>query len=202
MADQPINPGAVDWSGENPGMYLKLDESGPFTCLVSFFRVVYSPHGGGHGVVILMDPQGRDPSAINAFYSDNRAMAEYLKADFVSQFAAFKGNPLLPDLPIRDATSFAHAGDARSSWTETIRGPGIDITLTWSELGTPFLVDFRPEHSATGRHYMASLFIPGQRAEVLINGVRGVGKPIPRDIYGTKSTTAFLAFSETWVRSA
>jgi hypothetical protein len=199
MADQPINPGAVDWSGENPGMYLKLDESGPFTCLVSFFRVVYSPHGGGHGVVILMDPQGRDPSAINAFYTDNRALAEYLKSDFVAQFAAFKGNPLLPNLPIRDATSFTHAGDARSSWTETIHGPGIDMALTWSELGKPFLVDYKPEHSATGKHYMASLFIPGRRAEVIVNGIRGVGKPIPRDMHGAKSTTAFLAFSETWV---
>ena len=200
MADQPINPGVVDWSGENPGMYLKLDESGPFTCLVSFFRVVYSPHGGGHGVVILMDPQGRDPNAINAFYTDNRALAEYLKSDFVSQFGAFKGNPLLPNLPIREATSFTHTGDGRRSWTETIRGPGIDIALTWNELGTPFLVDYKPEHSATGKHYMASLFIPGQQAEVIVNGVRGVGKPIPRDMFGAKSTTAFLAFSETWVR--
>jgi hypothetical protein len=51
-----------------------------------------------------------------------------------------------------------------------------------------------------GKHYMASLFIPGQRAEVIVNSVRGVGKPIPRDMHGVKSTTAFLAFSETWVR--
>jgi hypothetical protein len=200
MADQPINPGVVDWSGENPGMYLKLDESGPFTCLVSFFRVVYSPHGGGHGVVVLMDPQERNPNAINAFYTDNRALGEYLKADFLAHFAAFKDNPLLPNLPIREATSFTHAGDARSSWTETIRGSGIEISLTWSELSQPFLVNYRPEHSATGKHYMTSLFIPGQRAEVIVNGARGVGKPISRDMYGTKSTTAFLAFSETWVR--
>jgi hypothetical protein len=201
MADQPINPGVVDWSGENPGMYLKLDEAGPFTCLVSFFRVVYSPHGGGHGVVVLMDPQGRDPmiTAMNAFYTDNRALAEYLKTDFLAHFGAFKDNPLLPGLPIREATSFGHTGDARSSWTETIRGPNLDIALTWSELGKPFLVDYKPEHSATGKHYMASLFIPGQRAEVIVNGVRGVGKPVPRDMFGTASTTAFLAFSETWV---
>jgi hypothetical protein len=118
----------------------------------------------------------------------------------VAQFAAFKGNPLLANLPIREATSFTHSGDARSSWTETIRGSGIDLSLTWSELGKPFLVDYKPEQSATGKHYMASLFVPGQRAEVLVNGVRGVGKPMPRDMYGAKSTTAFLAFSETWVK--
>lgn len=201
MAHQPINPGTVDWSGENPGMYLKQEESGPFTCLVSFFRVMYSPHGGGHAVVVLMDPQGRDPSAINAIYTDNRPLALYLKDHFLVHFGAFKGNPLLPDLPMREAASFSHTGDARASWTETIRGPGIDISLTWGELTAPFLVDYSPEHSATGQHYMASLFIPGQRADVVVNGVRGVGKPIPRDMQGRKSTTAFLAFSETWVHS-
>jgi hypothetical protein len=147
-----------------------------------------------------MDPQGRDPGATNALYTDNRALAEYLKNEFVAQFAAFKGSPLLPTLPIREATSFMHSGDSRSAWTETIRGPGIDMALTWSELGEPFLVDYKPEHSATGKHYMASLFIPGRRAEVMVNGVRGIGKPMPRDMYGTRSTTAFLAFSETWVR--
>ena len=103
----------------------------------------------------------------------------------MAQFAALRATRCSPILPIRDATSFTHAGDARSSWTETIHGPGIDMALTWSELGKPFLVDYKPEHSATGKHYMASLFIPGQRAEV-VNGIRGVGKPIPRDMYGTE----------------
>lgn len=200
MAHQPINPGVVDWSGENPGMYLKLEESGPFTCLVSFFRVVYSPQGGGHAVVVLLDPQGRDRNAINAMYTDNRGLAQYLKDNFLAHFGAFKGNPLLPDLPIREASSFTHSGDARSAWTETIRGPEIEIILTWSELGSPFLVDYSPEHSATGKHYMTSLFIPGQRADVRVNTVQGVGKPTPRDMQGRQSTTAFLAFSETWAR--
>ena len=144
MLDQPITPGVVDWSGENPGMYLKLEESGPFTCLVSFFRVVYSPHGGGHGVVLLMDPQGRDANAINAFYTDNRALADYLKNEFVAQFAAFKDNPLLDNLPIREANSFTHAGDARSSWTETIRGRCAPIKPVASSSENAFHIPIRP----------------------------------------------------------
>ncbi len=39
---------------------------------------------------------------------------------------------------------------------------------------------------------------PGMYLDV--NGAHEVGKPMPRDMYGTKSTTAFLASSETWVR--
>lgn len=43
----PAYPGTVDWSGENPGMYLKETQDGPFVTLLSFFRVVVSPHGRG-----------------------------------------------------------------------------------------------------------------------------------------------------------
>src|SRR5947209_2949995 len=43
------HPGTMDWSGENPGMYLKENADGPFSTLVSFFCVVASPHGRGHG---------------------------------------------------------------------------------------------------------------------------------------------------------
>ena len=59
----PINPGKVDWSGENPGMYLKKTADGPFVTLISFFRVVVSPKGRGHAAFILQDPygEGKDP---------------------------------------------------------------------------------------------------------------------------------------------
>ena len=43
----PVNPGQVEWSGDNPGIYLKRIADGPFTALALFFRVVLSPHGRG-----------------------------------------------------------------------------------------------------------------------------------------------------------
>src|SRR3712207_8862934 len=35
---------------------LKEDPNGPFTTLASFFRVVLSPHGRGHALVLLQSP--------------------------------------------------------------------------------------------------------------------------------------------------
>lgn len=61
----PINPGKVEWSGENPGIYLKESADGPFVSLVSFFRVICSPHGRGHAAFsswILME-RGRAPGS-------------------------------------------------------------------------------------------------------------------------------------------
>lgn len=55
MSRTPINPHAIDWSGENPAITLKSSPDGETTCLVSFFRVVVSPHGPGHAVFVLTD---------------------------------------------------------------------------------------------------------------------------------------------------
>ena len=42
-------PGTVEWSGENPGIYLKSDPKwAVHSTMASFFRVVLSPHGRGH----------------------------------------------------------------------------------------------------------------------------------------------------------
>jgi len=56
MVDAIRFPGTVEWSGENPGIYLKANPNGPFTTLASFFRVVLSPHGRGHALVLVSPP--------------------------------------------------------------------------------------------------------------------------------------------------
>jgi hypothetical protein len=63
MADPILFPGTVEWSGENPGISLKETPDGPFVALASFFRVVLSPHGRGHALMLLQAPQDADPPA-------------------------------------------------------------------------------------------------------------------------------------------
>ena len=132
--------------------------------------------------------------------TDNEALARYLIDEFVVNFGAYRGNPLVPKLPLIRADRWWHEGDHRGGWTERIVGDGTDVTLRWTDLQTPFFVEYDTAHSATGRHEMFSLFVPGRSAEVVVNGQRPNGKPIPRDVAGRVSSTAFLAFSETWIR--
>ena len=76
----------------------------------------------------------------------------------------------------------------------------MDVTLTWADFGEPFMVEYLKEQSATGRHEMFSLFVPAGRVEVVANGVRGRGVLGTRDMHGKRIPTAFLAFSETWIK--
>jgi hypothetical protein len=200
MARPPVNPNKIDWSGENPGITLKASPEGETTCLVSFFRVVVSPHGPGHAAFVLTDPQLKGGTeAVNACFTDNEPLARYLQSDFLSNFRTWQGIPAIDGITYTPATSFTHSGDQSTDWVETITGPGVDVRLAWKSLGTPFFVEYLKDQSATGKHEMFSLFVPASDAEVVANGVKGTGVVGPRDVFGTTSSMAFLAFSETWL---
>lgn len=203
MAEPILFPGTVEWSGENPGISLKEDPNGPFTTLASFFRVVLSPHGRGHALVLLRSPQEANPpeERSNLCLHDNEALARWLVSDFVSNFGAFRGLPGLSNLAYRRLDSVAASGDPGSRYSETVRAGDLTVELTWSGLGKPFCFALPPDKSATGRHYMPSLFIGCENATVTVNGRTLPGRPVPREIAGQRITTAMLAFSETWIRA-
>jgi hypothetical protein len=202
MADPIVFAGNVEWSGENPGISLKNQPDGPFVTLASFFRVVLSPHGRGHALVLLQSPQDAHPPAerANVCLTDNEPLARYLVDGFIANFGAWKGAPGLAGLAYRALDSVEAGGDPATSYRETVKAGDLTVRLTWSGLGKPFCFALPPDKSATGRHHMPSLFVGCEDATVTVNGRVLPGKPVPREIAGHSITTAMLAFSETWIR--
>jgi hypothetical protein len=196
------HPGVVDWSGENPGMYLKEKADGPFVTLVSFFRVVASHHGRGHALVLLEAPllDRSLPEALNVCVTDNDALARYLVTDFAAHFGAFKDAPALQHIDYVPLEGVAASGDTRSSVVEWVKGRGVEAALSWEDLGEPYVVNLPKEKSATGKHALLSLFVDARRVTATVNGRTLKGHPVPREFAGRQGSTAFLAFSETWIR--
>ena len=196
------HPGMVDWSGENPGMYLKDKGDGPFSTLVSFFRVVASPHGRGHALILLEAPllHTSIPEALNVCVTDNESLARYLVSDFAAHFGAFKGAEALQSMDYVKLTGVAASGDTRSAYMEWVKGEGVEASLSWENLGEPFMVNIPKEKSATGRHALFSLFVDARKVTATVNGRTLKGQPVPREFAGRQSSTAFLAYSETWIR--
>jgi hypothetical protein len=204
MARPAINPGTVDWTGENPGMYLKETADGPFVTLISFFRVLLSPRGRGHAAFILQDPhgEGRNAGKPNLCITDNEPLAEYLREGFVANFGAFRGLKGLAGVRMVPGWDFMPAGDGKVAHVEWFRSAVGQVCLTWKGLGDAFLVEMPKDKSATGRHEMFSLFVDAHAVEATINGRGVAGRAFPREFAGKKdSSTAFLAFSETWVKA-
>ena len=198
MTETFLFPGIVEWSGENPGISLKEDLSGPFTTLASFFRIMLSPHGRGHALVLLQAPQTEGSG--NVCLTDNEPLARWLVHDYVSHFGAWRGLAGLQNLEFRQLDSVASSGDAIAHYRETVTAAGIEVALDWKGLGKPFCFALAPAQSATGQHHMPSLFVGCETATVTVNGALRPGVPIAREIVGQHISTAMLAFSETWLR--
>lgn len=199
----PIHPGKVDWTGENPGIYLKETQDGPWTGLMTFYRIFWSPLGMGTGVVVLDQPgvERGLPEARNFCICDNRPLADYLVANFFSQFMSFRVSPGIKAMSYRPLLEARRDGDTRSTYREIVRAEGLEVVCSWTGLSEGYAVDMPPEKGPTKRHQMYSLFLDAADASVTVNGEPLKGRVVQRDFADTRKSTAFLAFSESWMRT-
>ena len=203
MSRSPIHPGRVAWTGENPGIYLKDTQDGPWTGLATFFRITWSEFGRGTGVLLLDQPNVEKglPEVENFCISDNEKLARYLVAEFFSKFASFRVSPGIKAISYLPLISARREGDAVKNYSEVVTAKGYEVVMAWKSLGAPYAVDMPPEKGPTQRHEMYSLFLDAPDASVTVNGRALKGKVAKRDFADTRKPTAFLAFSESWMET-
>lgn len=198
----PVNPGSIEWSGENPGIYLKSETSDNYSTLALFFRIVLSPHGRGIGAIILGEPEADDgfPNVPNLCITNNRSMMEYLIEGFVSKFPTFVGKLGLKGMSWHDVVTASRNNKTLPySYSEELFSESVRIQLIWKHLQTPMAVEVGPDSSATKLHDMYAVFLEAGDAAISINDKKLNGNVADRQFFGKKMSTAFLAFSETWV---
>ncbi len=198
---EPITPGVVDWTGENPGILLK-DDDGGFAAMALFFRVAWSPAGQGQVLLLYGTPQAvKGPDeAPNVLMSDNPDLADFLMTNFIGKLAAFANAPAFGQLPHILAQSVRSSGDPHGHrYTERIAGEGLAVELVWEDLEAPRALELTPDQVGTGEHTMSTLLIPARSAQILVNGRSLPGVVGTRVQAGMETTTAFLYFSETWI---
>lgn len=197
----PVTPGLVDWTGENPGILLK-DADGAFSAMALFFRVAWSPVGQGQVLLLYGTPGAVEGSATapNVMLSDNFALAEFLKEQFIGRLAAFRDAPAFDHLPIQPAQAVRGSGDPMGHrYCETIAGGDLTVELVWEDLEPPKALELTPDQVGTGMHTMFTLLVPAKSAQIIVNGHALPGSVGERVQAGFETTTAFLYFSETWV---
>ena len=185
------DPNEVRLTGENPLIILKQEGVDEETSRASFWRILLSPAGSGH-VLFLVSELTEDEVRI---YSDNIALARWLQREIMTRQPAFRDE----NIPVIESTN-EHEGDLRSFWTERVSSTDDDIVLTWYDLQESFVVHSAPGEVPERVHGIYSVFIPARSAQITVNGMASYGKPYEREQYGQAGSSAFLAFSETWVR--
>ena len=197
-----INPGKVEWSGENPGIYLKENMHGDYTTLGLFFRIVLSPYGMGTGAIILGDPDTPSgwPHVPNFIISDNQRLFIWLIEGWVRKMPTFIGKVGLEHMTWIDLLgSTKHPTDLKTKYTETLIGKGVEVQMIWKDLGSPLPVELTQANSVTKAHEMYAVFLEAQDAQIMVNNTPLKGSVSSRHFFGKTMSTAFLALSETWV---
>ncbi len=191
MTTSPIDPNRVLLTGENPYIRLSEIDEGPTTTDASFWRILFSPGGPGHVLFLQSELTGDQPRV----YTDNIQMTRWLQGEIHGRINATFGDL---EIPAREA-SFLSSGDLRSSWTESISYREEEISLTWYDLGEPFLSHRLPGGNPERPHGVATVLIPAGGARLTVNGQFAKGRPFPRERDGRTHSTCALAFSESWL---
>jgi len=192
-----VKPGTVAVIGENPGIRLMVKEGAAPSTSVSFWRVFQSPAGMGHVCFVTSDIAGDGPTAddIRVAFTDNEKLAQYVATQLMTAFDKAYGDKPFPVKLAR----FERRGDTATSWTEAISAEGYRVELTWRDFYEPFAIESRagvPHNPYT----IISTFIPAKTADVVVNGKRAAGAATPRMRGTRQSSSAFLAFAETWIK--
>lgn len=192
-----VKEGKVAVIGENPGIRLTAKEGAPASTSVSFWRVFQSPAGMGHVCFVTSDVTGDGATAddIRVEFADNPKLADYVANQLMTAFDKAYGEK---PFPVRVAR-FERSGDTATAWRETIRSERDTVELVWRDFYEPFAIESHvgaPHNPYT----ILSTFIPARTAEVIINGKRAAGTATSRMRGTRQSSSAFLAFAETWLK--
>ena len=131
-------------------------------------------------------------------YADNIALARYLQDEIESVLFPEFADPALPVIP----AVFSKSGDIANFWNETVAGPSESIALVWHDFLTPYMLN-NPAGSVPGRaHGVYSCFFPARRAQITV-GDRALPGVVALEMRGAaQSSSACIAWSETWVKPA
>ena len=187
----PVDPNDVLMTGENSFIRLSPDGGKTQSDRLSHWRVLWCPAGSGHALFIqsaLTDGQAR-------VYADNVAVARWLQRTIeMLLFPAFADT----GLPVLGA-EFSRSGGPHSTAVETIVATSDRIRMTWWDCIEPFVLTM-PPGSNNRPIGVFSTFFPAKSAQVEMNGRVATGRPWPEMRGDRQSSSACLAWSETWVK--
>jgi hypothetical protein len=187
----PVDPNDVLMTGENSFIRLSPDGGKTMTDRLSHWRVLWCPAGQGHALFV----QSQLTDGAVRIYSDNAAVARWLQRTIETLlFPAFADTAI----PVIAAT-FERGGDPRSTAVEIVDSAGDHLQLTWYDCIEPFVLTMPPGFNDRPIGVF-STFFPARSAQVELNGRFASGRPWEEKRGERQSSSACLAWSETWVR--
>jgi hypothetical protein len=185
-----VNPHELIVIGENSFIRLSTDGGQSVSTRCSHWRVLWSGAGAGHALFVESGFFGG-----RRIYADSVPLVRFLQKEI--EYLLYK--------PFGDAgiavspATFAREGTPPGICSEIVKTGTEEIRLSWSDFLRPF--NFAAPPGYDGRPIgVQTTFFPASAAALTVNGRSAEGSPWRLDRGGQPSTTACLAWCETWFR--
>jgi hypothetical protein len=187
----PVDPNDVLMTGENSFIRFSPDGGKTQTDRASHWRVLWCPAGAGHALFM----QGTLTGGAVRIWSDNAPVARWLQKEIESLlYPAFAEAAT----PVMQAV-FQRSGGIDTRAAELVTAKDAEVLLSWEDFIDPFVLTMRPG-SANRPIGVFSTFFPARAARIALNGRVAAGTPWMEKRGERDSTSACLAWSETWVK--
>jgi len=187
----PVDPNQVMMTGENSFIRLSHDGGKTLADRWSHWRVLWCPAGQGHVLLVQAELTDGKPR----IYSDNIAVTRWLQREIEAILFPPTADARIPVVE----ASFERSGDPRSVATERIVSSDDEIVMSWYDCLEPFILTMPPGH-ANRPIGVFSTFFPARSAQVMLNGRAATGAVWPETRGDRQSSSACLAWSESWVK--
>ncbi|MFO7171175.1 MAG: hypothetical protein DIU80_024360 [Chloroflexota bacterium] len=186
----------VIFAGENHLITLYRPGGNEAVAGASCWRCTYSAHGEGFVLAMWCDPRAAGAPGLpqTSVYADNAAMGRMVMARFNQYFAGFQGRGLAEMEP--QPARFFQQADGRRLHRITCVAADVSIELLWQEIFDAALEIF-DNRSGPEPYDVSAVICPCRRGTIAVNGAALRGEV--RVPAGPSASSAFLAFSETWV---
>lgn len=191
----------VVFSGENPGLTLMKPGTEERVAAASYWRCVYSEHGEGNALLIWVDrgASGLGELAPHAIHADNPGVARLVTERFTRHFDNFK------DLGFggMEPAYARFFQDSDSRWYHRVvcnTGSQV-IELLWWDVADYQMVNRQGRELGGTTWDLATVICPCRSASIKVSN-QSVNGEVRFSADGERpSSSAFLAFSETWVET-
>ena len=187
----PIDTHQVLMTGENSFIRLSHDGGGTMSDRTSHWRVLWCPAGSGHALFM----QGELTDGEVRIYSDDISVARWLQRTIETLL-----HPPFADesVPVLSAV-FTREGDPRATTVETVESDEDIVRMTWYDALEPFILNVPPGTGGRPLGVLSSFF-PHTSAQLSLNGRIGSGSPWLEKRGEHRSSSAVLAWSESWLK--
>lgn len=186
-----VDSGQVLMTGENSFIRLSQDGGKTHSERTSHWRVLWSPAGAGHALFMV----GALTDGAVRIYSDNAGVARWLQSTIESVLFSDFADVSIPVIP----AAFGRDGDPRGTVSELVESDDDLIRMAWWDCDEPFVIN--APAATTGRPIgVYTTFFPAGEAQLSLNDQFGVGQLWREPREARQSSSAVLAWSETWVR--